>query len=178
MPGRLVFSTTADGAATPTEQLRITSDRYIRLASGTGGIQFGGDTAAVNALDDYEEGTFTPTIIGTTTAGTGTYSNQIGRYTKIGRGVFFIVNIQWTAHTGTGSMKIGGLPFTSSADNNPTPSISSNNLTLPADSILRALVAFSGTEITLLSSPTGGGANGSVAMDTSAIIYLTGHYEV
>jgi hypothetical protein len=62
MPGRLVFSTTADGASTPTEQLRITSDRYVRLASGTGGIQFNGDTAAANALDDYEEGTWSPVI--------------------------------------------------------------------------------------------------------------------
>jgi hypothetical protein len=48
-PGRLVFSTTADGAASPTERMRITSDAYVRLAAGTGGIQFNGDTAAANA---------------------------------------------------------------------------------------------------------------------------------
>jgi hypothetical protein len=59
-PTRLVFSTTAGGASTPTERMRITSDAYVRLAAGTGGIQFGGDTAAANALDDYEEGTWTP----------------------------------------------------------------------------------------------------------------------
>jgi hypothetical protein len=42
-----------------TERMRVTSDGYLRLAGG--GIQFNGDTAAANALDDYEEGTFTPT---------------------------------------------------------------------------------------------------------------------
>ena len=62
MPGRLTFSTTADGASVPTERMRITSDAYVRLASGTGGIQFNGDTAAANALDDYEEGTWTPNL--------------------------------------------------------------------------------------------------------------------
>jgi hypothetical protein len=34
-PGRLVFSTTADGASSPTERMRITSDGYLR-ASNTG----------------------------------------------------------------------------------------------------------------------------------------------
>jgi hypothetical protein len=71
MPGRLVFSTTADGASSPTERMRITSDAYVRLASGTGGIQFNGDTAAANALDDYEEGTWTPNLTG---SGGGAYT--------------------------------------------------------------------------------------------------------
>jgi hypothetical protein len=83
MPGRLVFSTTADGASSPTERMRITSDAYVRLASGTGGIQFNGDTAAANALDDYEEGTWTPSL-----GGTATYNYQQGNYTKIGRFVY------------------------------------------------------------------------------------------
>lgn len=56
VPGRLVFSTTSDGSASPTEACRITSDKYLRMAAGTGGIQFDGDTAAANALNDYEEG--------------------------------------------------------------------------------------------------------------------------
>jgi len=33
MPGRLMFSTTADGAATPTEVMRLTSDRVLKLSS-------------------------------------------------------------------------------------------------------------------------------------------------
>jgi hypothetical protein len=109
-PTRLVFSTTADGASSPTEQLRITSDRYVRLASGTGGIQFNGDTAAANALDDYEEGTWTPAL-----GGTATYTVQIGAYTKIGRFVVASFNLAVNV-LGTGStILISGLPFTASS---------------------------------------------------------------
>jgi hypothetical protein len=114
MPGRLVFSSTPSGSATPVERMRITSDAYVRLASGTGGIQFNGDTAAANALDDYEEGTFTPTVRGTITAGTGTYTTQTGKYTKVGNLVTVTVQLTWTAHTGSGSINIQPLPFTAS----------------------------------------------------------------
>jgi hypothetical protein len=77
----------------------------------TGGITFNGDTATANALDDYEEGAFTPTIIGNTTTGTGTYAFQYGSYTKVGRLVFVNVYLRVTAHTGTGDMGVT-LPFT------------------------------------------------------------------
>ena len=49
----------------------------MRIQSG-GGISFNGDSAAANALDDYEEGTFTPTVYGDDTAGSisgGTWGN-------------------------------------------------------------------------------------------------------
>jgi hypothetical protein len=65
-------------------------------------------SADANTLDDYEEGTWTPTI-----GGTATYNNRIGNYTKIGNVVtaFCLVNI---ALIGTGSTTaITGLPFSS-----------------------------------------------------------------
>jgi hypothetical protein len=43
-----------------TEKMRIDSSGYLRLAGG--GIQFNGNTAADDALDDYEEGTWTATM--------------------------------------------------------------------------------------------------------------------
>ena len=39
MPGRLVFSTTADGAATPTERLRIDSSGRLLVGTSTTGLQ-------------------------------------------------------------------------------------------------------------------------------------------
>ena len=116
-PGRLVFSTTADGASSPTERMRITSDAYVRLASGTGGIQFNGDTAAANALDDYEEGTWSPVY--TPTSGsfaTMTMFVQSARYTKIGNLVTaeaYIVTSNVDVTGASGSVNITGLPFTS-----------------------------------------------------------------
>src|SRR3990167_5794145 len=56
------------------------------LTLSNGGIKFPATqvlSADANTLDDYEEGTFTPTISGGTTAGAGTYSIQVGDYVKI-----------------------------------------------------------------------------------------------
>jgi hypothetical protein len=80
-------------------------------------LLFGSDTAAANALDDYEEGLHTPVIYGSTT-GTGTplpirstYDKLA--YTKIGR----LVTVQGKletlgSHSATGDLRIT-LPFTS-----------------------------------------------------------------
>ena len=176
MPGRLIFSTTADGGSSPNERMRITSDAYVRLASGSGGIQFNGDTAAANALDDYEEGTFTPTIVGTTTAGTGTYSIQVGVYTKIGNVVHYAITILWTAHTGTGNMRIDGLPFTARnlANYNPPVALDVNNLTSPADTIVTGTFLSNTTLIGFNSVPVAGGARAALAIDTAATIWLSG----
>jgi len=112
MPGRLVFSTTADGAASPTERMRITSDGYVRLASSSGGIQFNGDTAAANALDDYEEGTFTPTILQGITSPVYNVGNTRGTYRVIGRQVFFSLRVTLTGGTADANqLRVGGLPF-------------------------------------------------------------------
>jgi hypothetical protein len=104
------FVVTTEG----TERMRITSDAYVRLASGTGGIQFNGDTAAANALDDYEEGTWTPVIGGSTGQSGQTYSVQSGLYKKIGNFVFVSFSVVLTVKgTLSGSnLVISGLPFT------------------------------------------------------------------
>ena len=65
-----------------------------------------------NTLDDYEEGTWTPTAVGATTAGTTTYTTQTGVYTKIGRQVTVTARLSYSAMTGTGVLNLGGLPFT------------------------------------------------------------------
>jgi hypothetical protein len=110
-PTRLEFSVTADGSASPTEALRITNDRYVRLASGSGGIQFNGDTAAANALDDYEEGTWTPVLSDGTNNATSNAITQ-GHYTKIGNVVHIRLYMVTTAlGSTTGAIRITGLPF-------------------------------------------------------------------
>jgi len=68
-----------------------------------------------NTLDDYEEGTFTPTAYGAASAGTTTYTTQAGTYTKIGRQVTITFAINYTALTGTGELRYGNFPFTSGA---------------------------------------------------------------
>ena len=73
------------------------------------GIVLGNTTSTdANLLDDYEEGTWNPTV-----GGNATYNNQQGTYTKIGRYVFvrgdFHINAIGTGSTTT----LSGLPFTS-----------------------------------------------------------------
>jgi hypothetical protein len=63
-------------------------------------------------LDDYEEGTFTPTVIGDVTAGTATYSHQKGVYTKIGNVVTVQIYLNWSSGTGAGVLRFSNLPFT------------------------------------------------------------------
>jgi hypothetical protein len=109
--GYISFYTNSSQAAgtAASERMRITSDGYVRLTSSSGGIQFNGDTAAANALDDYEEGTWTPTFINANFSGTFTAT-----YTKIGRKVTVQLSfINGTISSVTGNAQIGGLPFTS-----------------------------------------------------------------
>ena len=78
------------------------------------GLKFGSDTAAANALDDYEEGTWSPVYSATGLSPTHDISN--GYYTKIGNHVFFSMLIGTSAVSGTSSgyqLTITGLPFTS-----------------------------------------------------------------
>jgi hypothetical protein len=178
----------SDGTATNlgfrtanTERLRITSDGYVRLASGTGGIQFNGDTAAANALDDYEEGTFTPTIIGTSTTGAGTYTYQVGRYTKVGDRVFFSISLSWSAHTGTGDLQLQGLPFTTNGtSNNLAPyAVYNNGLAMTAGNVFQATSSPGTTDILFRQVPSGGGAAVAIPMDTAVTsLLIAGHYQV
>lgn len=74
-----------------------------------GGISFDHGT---NTLSNYATGTFTPTLTGASTAGTTTYTNQFGYYTRVGNMVSMYGTITGTAATGTGAATIGALPFT------------------------------------------------------------------
>jgi len=101
--GHIRFLTTS--AASANYYIDSTTER-MRILSG-GGLTFNGDTAAANALDDYEEGTWTPTA-GTNVSAIS--ANQ-GFYTKIGNvvTVHFVANLTPTS-TGA-AMTIGGLPY-------------------------------------------------------------------
>ena len=128
MPGRLVFFTTADGAATPTERVRITSTGELLIGTTTttanggklqvsNGITFPATQVActdVNTLDDYEEGTWTPTL---SSGGTSpVYTDQIGRYTKIGNLVCFTMSIKLSTVTPAATaIQFAGLPFNSNS---------------------------------------------------------------
>jgi hypothetical protein len=111
---RTVSTSTTTGAIVSGGGLGVWSDTYIggNLSVAGGQIKFPATQSAssdANTLDDYEEGTWTPSI-----GGNATYSNQVGRYIKIGNQVFAHFAIGITLQ-GTGSTisQINGLPFAS-----------------------------------------------------------------
>jgi len=174
-----------DGSTT-TERMRINAGAPILCLAGgsttaTGtGIAFPATQSAssdANTLDDYEEGTWTPVIVGSSTAGTGTYSVQNGRYTKIGNRVYFGVYCIWSAHTGTGDMTMGGLPFTSSGSNFTGVSIRYSNLTCSAGYICTPIVADNRSDIVFQQSVVGAAATAlGQSLDVSADVIMAGHY--
>jgi len=105
------FGTAADSFffanSSATQLARIDSD----------GIKFGADSAAANALDDYEEGTWTPTYSGSTTNPTVSYTEQHGEYVKIGRQVIARFELKTSSFSGgSGTVTVGGLPFTTTSN--------------------------------------------------------------
>jgi hypothetical protein len=122
-----------EGSATllPVNGTGINNDNTLNLGAGTvrwknlylsGGVVFGdaggSGTSTSNTLDSYEEGTWTPTYVPSSGSFTSvTYASTNGEYTKIGNTVYFTFYIQTNAITvgsASGSVKIGGLPFTPS----------------------------------------------------------------
>ena len=91
-----------------------TNNTKLSILSG-GGITFNGDTAAANALDDYEEGTFNFEMVGY--YGSPSPKIQIpAHYTKIGNTVhFWALKTAINSTSYSGNMWFTGLPFTSPA---------------------------------------------------------------
>jgi hypothetical protein len=153
-----------------------------QTASGVG-ITFPATQSAssdANTLDDYEEGTWTPTIIGTTVTGTASYTQNSARYTKIGRMVFVETYISWSGGTGSGALRIAGLPFTSSATETYPGLVVSyfENIVLSASNVPMAYFINNNTAIGIYQCPVGGGANSAVTYDAAGGIQVSGCYTV
>ena len=118
-------------------------------------------------------GSFTPILEGTTSAGVGTYTTQTGYYSRVGNLVFFSISLVWTAHTGTGNMKITGLPLTAARISTCPLSFA----TMTFSGVPVGQINASTTEIQLVYTTTGSGSTG-MAMDTAASVWVSGVYSV
>ena len=90
------------------------------VPSSGAGITFPATQSAstdANTLDDYEEGTWTPTVIATG-GGTATYSAQSGYYIKIGSLVSVWFQVNYGRGTLSGGLGIGNLPFATASISN------------------------------------------------------------
>ena len=154
-----------------------------KMIIGDDGISFNGDTAAANALDDYEEGTWTPALRGNVTAGNTTYVSRYGTYEKIGRTVHFRGTIHVNAQgTLNGLVYITGLPFTSQATS-PTSSFYigyAGSLSITASESLTGTVQNNSTEGLLRVWNSSGGTSNfdDAELTDSAQLYFGGTYNV
>ena len=118
---------TTVGSATTKMTIEANGDALINdgnLVIGTAGhgIDFsvtsdGSGTDTSELLDDYEEGSFSPTI--STPSSNVSYTQQFGNYVKVGRLVTFnlSININVVTSAGSGSFEIAGLPYASASTN-------------------------------------------------------------
>jgi hypothetical protein len=144
----------------------------LQLSSG---ITFPATAVAAtdpNTLDDYEEGTWTPVVEGTTTAGTGTYSGRGGHYYRIGAAILIRGDVTWTAHTGTGNLRISGFPFTFGS--NTILYTTFSNLTFTGVPFVLGIDNQSYANVHV--NPTTSGSNAALAMDTAASLTFYGWY--
>ena len=155
------------------------STSHSRMMLNTDGLHFNGDTAAANALDDYEEGTWTPTANGGFSSCTisGTFS-----YTKIGNTVFIrgYAEINGTG-TGSGSLSIAGLPFTSNSGTSYRSAVClhMNKLATSVDGYVSGLVYHNSDIIYIREGGlTGDGAGLADYIDAGTDFYLSGQYIV
>lgn len=187
LAGTEVLPIVQSGATVKVSVANLTVGRAVATAGGSftdnitqstaaKGVNFTANTPAAGMtsqlLNWYEEGTFTPTAAGSSSAGVGTYTNQTGVYTRIGRIVHVYITISWTAHTGTGNLKITGLPF--SASGNQVASMFANGLTYTGTHLQPFT---SGTEI-LLSQTSSGASDSYIPIDTSCQLFFTVAYYV
>jgi hypothetical protein len=122
-----------------TEAMEIGSSGDI--TAKTGDIVFGtagkgivlGSTTNVdaNTLDDYEEGTWTPTIIAKSSNPSVTYGHQHGYYTKVGNLVTAVFRVYVGAggiSGGSGDGQVGGLPYTTKSHSGGQGGLGSVNM--------------------------------------------------
>ena len=109
------------------------SNGNLAFAAGKG-IDFSaaGNTAGMTGelLNDYEEGTWTPEIKGTTGAGTASYNTQVGKYLKIGNWVYLTWVLGWSSGSAGGEMRTTGFPFTPATNCTGMGSVMFNNVSI------------------------------------------------
>ena len=99
-------------------KINVNDAEKLRILD-SGGITFNGDTAAANALDDYEEGSWTPIFTASSSYSGQVYGTQEGSYTKVGRLVTATCYLTLsTEGSFSGTLFMAGFPF------NQTTSIS------------------------------------------------------
>ena len=158
--------------------MNITTAGVVELTSGQ--LKFPASQAASadpNTLDDYEEGSFSPIIVGVSTAGTVTYVNQQGNYVKIGRHVTVFVHLNWNSGTGSGNLRVSGLPFAQSLNNNyGAAAVYVDSVSITSGNDLQAYIGPGESHINLIQYSSASGGTATVPYDAAGVFLITMSY--
>ena len=164
------------------DSLRLSASSANRVRIDSDGLKFGSDTAAANALDDFEKGTFTPTLTFSSGGSGSTVGSVVCNYTKVGNLVHIKGRFTLSVGSGNGGdLQINNLPFTiinPSGDGNSAgiqcfvegaaTNIANDICGLPLDNSTTFLIRKSGT--------TGSGQMGG-DVDSGTTLLIGGCYQ-
>jgi hypothetical protein len=163
----------------------VNTSTQTKLVEGpiisTTGLTFDGGT---NVMAAYTVGTFTPTMVGGTVAGTTTYTNQNGYYVRVGAVVTIQATVTGSAATGTGNATLGAFPFTIKNQTNGNAIgalIMANNASWTWPASTTYMQVFAGTNGTIAQMLGSGsaGATGNLQMANAAFNFqYTLTYEI
>ena len=163
--GGLAFSSVAAGDITPCTPTGAIRDNATSLGQPSArfkdayisqGIYLGG-TGTANQLDDYEVGTWTPSVASTSGSFT-TVGTVAGYYTKIGNMVHFQADIRITTNgTASANINVNGLPFTS-ANPGLDHTVNMARETQINGATFTTIISANVTQLVMLSPPFGNGA--------------------
>tara|TARA_R110002153_G_scaffold42349_1_gene120464 strand:- start:170 stop:1330 length:1161 start_codon:yes stop_codon:yes gene_type:complete len=154
--GDLVFETKpANG------QVNDTTVERLRIRE-SGGITFNGDTAAANALDDYESGDWVPVVSGLTLVA----GQTTAKYVKVGSFVFFSTQFIMPSTSSSTNMSVTGLPFLSNCDSSATMGYTTSTIYNPSMMVQGITTYFY----------RGGGSTYVQSQYSGAYVRFSGHY--
>ena len=156
--------------------------------TGADGVSFDNCTDYASALGltdaaylpslKYKEGSFTPSVIGNSVAGECTYAIQVGSFRKVGSLVSLVISLEWSGHTGSGSMYIAGLPFGASASLSYTPALINHNLPMGAGTQLIVRLDPLNAYLTMVSTNSTTGEQAYKAISASGSVQINIQYHV
>jgi len=156
------------------------SDTRFKDLYLSGGAYLGG-TGSANKLDDYEEGTFTASLGGTTGEPSTLITADVAKYTKVGNKVHFEISFENESTTGySGGILIRGLPFTSGGGRTVCSAAHYKSTTWDAGKIPIAIMNSTSTQIEFLNIISGSAWEVALhnTAGTARYIWVTGTYKI
>lgn len=159
---------TIDGPLSMNDNIVMANGKGIDFSATSG-------TGTSELFDDYEEGTWTSVVEGSTSAGTANYILQLGTYTRIGNVCSIRLQLVFNTHTGTGDYVISGLPFTVQ-DGGGTASMAWYGSGFTYTGIPVPRFIFGGDTMKLYDLTSGSGSLNALPIKASSALYISGVY--